>query len=299
MAKRTKNRYLLVLLLCCFGLGSGAQNAPATKSVFWGERLVDQQTTGALPAKVFKVEILHRFGTVENGMEDLLGVYAPSNISMGLAYGINKRLMVEFQTEKDYKMQELGIKYSLLQQTVQNEMPVSLSYFFSVGATALSDETFGDDYQFTDRLVYTNQLLCSKQIHYKYNLMLGLSYVHFNKVQPSIQHDKMEANLSAGYKLNPKQSVFVSYQHPWDVNLFNSNENATLKPVDAMAIGYESATYSHNFQVFLTTRSNIIAANDMAYNQNTIALQNVRIGFNIRVYIGKRKLDKKKGLKHD
>lgn len=288
---------LLALLASVYPLS--AQDNIALKSIFWGERLIDQQTAQVLQKKIFKVEILHRFGTIENGFDDLFGVYAPSNISMGLGYGITSRLMVEFQTEKNHKTQELGLKYRVLRQSINNEMPINLSYYFNTSVDARDENSFGENYTFTDRLFFTNQVIASHQFKYKFNALAALSYVHFNAVPEQVEHDKMELNLAAAYKISRKHSVFINYQQPWDVTWFSENINASIKPKSSMAFGYESATFTHNFQVFMSTRDNIIPGKDMVYNQNPIALKNLRLGFNIRVYIGKRKAIKNQYQNHD
>lgn len=290
--KRTKSiTSIIILLLGSFTLFAQSNDEVSipVKSVFWGSRLVDQQTTETTGKGKYRIEILHRFGTVENGIEDIFGVYAPSNISMGLGYGISDRLEVEFQTEKNNKVQELGIKYKILQQDVSDANPLSLTYYFSLSADAHDSDYFGESYQFTDRLFYTNQLIASRQMRYKFMTMMTLSYVHFNSVDQSIQHDKMELNTAIGYKLTKKRSVFASYQIPWDVNVFNENTDATTTPKQGLCFGMESSTPTHNFQVFLSSRDNISLGKDLSNNQNEISLKNLRIGFNIRITLGGNK----------
>ena len=97
---------IIILLLTASTVLSQVNNDVLVplKSVFWGSRLVDQPTTQTVGKGKCHIEILHRFGTVENGLEDIFGIYAPSNISMGLGYGISDRLEVEFQSEKNNKI---------------------------------------------------------------------------------------------------------------------------------------------------------------------------------------------------
>ena len=258
------------------------------KYVFWGSRLVDQQTTQTVGKGKYRIEILHRFGTVENGIEDNFGIYAPSNISMGLGYGISDKIEIEFQSEKNNKVQEFGAKYKFLQQDVSGAMPVSLTYYLSLSADTHDSDYFGENYLFTDRLFYTNQLTVARQFRYKFMTMMTFSYVHFNTVDESIQHDKMEINTAVGYKISKKRSVFASYQIPWDVNIFRDNTTITSSPKQGLCFGLESATRTHNFQVFITSRDNISLGKDLVNNQNEISLKNLRVGFNIRITLGEK-----------
>jgi len=285
---RSMQTTITILLVSIFILinktSTNAQTSTEVIPVFWGERLVDKQTTQVLPKNAVKIEILHRFGEVKNGVSDLFGIYAPSNISMGIAYGITANLLAEFQTEKNHKIQEFGFKYNILNQTMSGQVPFNLSYYANVGIDARNQENFGPGYTFTDRLLFTNEIIFSRQFKYKYFMLLSLGYVHFNAIEKTVQHDKLEAHISAGYKITPQHSLFLSYMHPWDVHLFHANRQAMIQPKPGVTLGYESSTPSHNFQVFLTNRDNIIMGKDLIFN-NDISLQSLRVGFNIRVYL--------------
>lgn len=258
-------------------------------TVFWGTRLVDQPTTETVGKSKFRIEILHRFGTVENGIEDIYGVYAPSNISMGIGYGISDRFEIEFQTEKNNKVQELGVKYKILQQNISDTSLISLTYNFGLSVDAHDSSYFGENYEFSDRFSYTNQIIASRQFMYKIMTMMTLSYIHSNTVDQTVQHDKMELNTAVGYKISKKNSVFVNYQIPWNVNLFNNNANTNTTPKQGFSFGIESTTPTHNLQVFMTTRDNISLGKDLTNNENDISFKNLRLGFNIRIILGGKK----------
>lgn len=267
-------------------------NRQPIKSLFWGSRLVDQQTTATTAKGRFHIEILHRFGTVENGTEDLFGIYAPSNISMSLGYGVNDRLEVAFQTEKNNKAQELGVKYKIIEQSVSDSRPISLSYYLNLSLDAHDSDYFGDSYKFSDRLTYTNQLIASRQFNYKWMTMLSLSYIHINSIDKSVEHDKMELNSSLGYKISSRQSLFISYQLPWDMSIVDENSEATISPKHGVNFGVESTTRAHRFQLFMTTRDNIALGKELIYNQNDISLKNLRLGFNISITLGNKRHNK-------
>lgn len=269
-----------------------AKEGEPVKSIFWGGRLVDQQTTNTVEEDRFVVSVLHRFGTVENGFEDIFGVYAPSNISMGIGYGITDRLDINYQVEKNNKIHELGMKYRILQQSISDSKLISLSYYLNLSVDSHNRELFGDGYKLTDRFIYTNQLIASRQFNYKWIVMFSLNYIHINSVDESVAHDKMELNSSFGYKLSLKNSLFVSYQLPWDVSFIDENSEATKLPKQGINFGFESVTRTHRFQLFMTTRDNINIGKELIYNNNSIELKNFRLGFNINITIGGKK-DKK------
>ena len=63
---------------------------------------------------------------------NLFGIYGSANTRIGLNYGITDRLMIGAGTTKDYKLQDIQWKYLILQQTEDNSMPVSLSYYGNI-----------------------------------------------------------------------------------------------------------------------------------------------------------------------
>jgi len=90
--------------------------------------LVDINTTETPYKGGLQLEIHHRFSLIEN-YHNLFGIYGSANTRIGLNYGITDRLMIGAGTTKDNKLQDIQWKYAILQQTEDNKIPVSLSYY--------------------------------------------------------------------------------------------------------------------------------------------------------------------------
>ncbi len=288
MIKCVFTQFLLLLTCSLIAQGIPKENT-AINSVFWGTRLVDAQTTNILDKGAFSFEIVHRFETIASGISNMYGVYGSSNIAMGFEYGLLKNLQVSFLSEKMSKTQELTSKYCILQQNIDHSVPISLVYNTSLSIDARAREKFGEKYRFTNRLFYTHQMIVSKQIAYTFNVAAWLSFVHFNKVDPMFQADKMEVALAFGYRLNRNKTLFIRYMYPWDVGLFSSSKNVTVRPKPGISLGFETGTLSHNLQVFLTTREQIGLAKGLLKTTNGIAFKNLRLGFNIKIKVFKHK----------
>jgi len=66
------------------------------KNTFQSVWIIDNQTV-LVPAKgTLEMDIMHRFGTVENGYEDFWGFFAPSNIRLAMSYAPINKLFVGF-----------------------------------------------------------------------------------------------------------------------------------------------------------------------------------------------------------
>ena len=104
--------------------------------------LIDNQTIVSPYKGGIELEIQHRFSMIEN-YHNLYGIYGSANTRIALNYGITDRLMIGFGTTKDYKLQDLSWKYLILQQTENNSMPISLSYYGNIVADLRTDDSFG------------------------------------------------------------------------------------------------------------------------------------------------------------
>ena len=56
------------------------------KNTFQSVWIIDNQTVMVPVKKTLEMDIMHRFGTVQNGYKDLWGFFAPSNIRLGVNY---------------------------------------------------------------------------------------------------------------------------------------------------------------------------------------------------------------------
>ena len=91
------------------------ENKPV-KNTFESTILIENQTV-MLPVKgTFQFDMQHRFGTIQNGFDDLFGLYAPSNIRMGVYYTPVNKLSVGFGFTKANNLLDFSAKYGLLSQ---------------------------------------------------------------------------------------------------------------------------------------------------------------------------------------
>ncbi|MGW8315893.1 MAG: DUF5777 family beta-barrel protein, partial [Bacteroidales bacterium] len=150
---------------------------------FGSESLIDNQTT-VNPAKGgFSMEIQHRFSKIEK-IDDIFGIFGSANTRIGFNYGITDKIMVGIGTTRDYMLQDLNWKYSIITQTRSGRIPVSLSYFGNAVLDARPDENFGptENYKFIHRFSYLNQLIVSRAFGMRVSLQLAPTFVYHNSV---------------------------------------------------------------------------------------------------------------------
>ncbi|MDP4246159.1 MAG: DUF5777 family beta-barrel protein, partial [Bacteroidota bacterium] len=99
------------------------------KNTFEGNYLIDNQSVMVPIKGTFEFDIQHRFGTVNNGISDLYGIFAGAIMRLGLSYTPIKDLQVGFGACNDRMQVDWNLKYALLRQTKDGAMPVSVTYF--------------------------------------------------------------------------------------------------------------------------------------------------------------------------
>lgn len=286
-------KYRIVFILCLligFASQIKAQDVTPTapvkpspvKYTFEGNYIGDNQTTNTLFKKSLEFIIQHRFGVVTNGYKDFYGIYAPSNIRLGLNYGITKDLMVGVGFCKDRLLWDGNVKYAVIKQT-PSVFPVSVTYYgnFAVDTRDGSEAVFVSN---ADRVSYFNQILIARKVNKHLSLQVAPSYTHLNNVEGYLNankevkakmlNDHFSLSCLGRYKLNNIVSVFANYDQPLTVHPMNN-------PQPNISFGLEMSTGSHTFQIFAGNYSYILQQNNNYYNINDYSKGQFLIGFNI------------------
>jgi hypothetical protein len=243
--------------------------------------LFDQQTVQMQPSKTLEFVLYHRFGSLENGVTDLWGIYGAANISFGLNYNLTDYLMVGFNTVKYNKLQNFQYKLKLLSETKSGSIPVSVVWYGNVVIDGRDETTFGTDYKFTSRLSYFNQLLIAKKFTEGFSLQLAPSFTHYNMVDTVSDHDKFALSVLARYKFTPQLSVVVGYDHPFYIQSLSEHADLAFKAKPNLTFGIEIATSTHAFHIFAGTANNIVPQEIMMKNANDYKELEFLIGFNM------------------
>lgn len=291
-------KIIAVFLLLAFGAQAFAQDEAAgpdrrpVKEVFNSSLLIDQQTNIGPYKGGLELVIHHRFGTMDQKLSDLLGIYASSNIRLGFNYGINEKLSLGIGTERYGKLNDLYAKYLILQQK-RTGMPVSMSFLTQIAFDARDKIVFEKNYQFIDRISYFNQLIVSRKFNSKLSLQVAPSYVHFNAVgaDSTKWNDYVGISIGGRLKVYNEMSVIATFDDAFAVmpNLSTTSkevrEGKLVAPKPSFGLGVEIATPTHCFMVFASNSNGIVPQKSLAYNASAISdgLKGIRLGFDLTV----------------
>ena len=273
-------RNILITTTACIlaflfsGLILAQEEAEPVMPAFETLTLVDAQTTASPYKGQFMLEIQHRFSQIKE-ISDIFGIYGSANTRIGLSYGITDKIMLGFGTTRKNMLQDLEWKYAILTQT--SKLPISLSYHGNAVLDARDSKYFGpeEDYQFSYRLSYLNELIVSSRIGDKVSLQVAPTFVWFNAVPEGYNNINASINAGARFQVLGFSSIILEYEQPLI--------DAETDVYPNLAFGVEIGTSTHSFRVFASNYDYIVRNQSIAYNSNNPWDGDFRFGFNITI----------------
>ena len=265
------------------------------KNTFASGQVIDGQTVMVPVKGTLEADIQHRFGSVQNGYQDLWGIYGIANIRFGFLYTPIDNLEFGFGPAKVNMLWDGSAKYAIWKQS--SEFPVSLTYYGNVAVkTVKNPDNVLFKYE-SERWSFFNELMIARKINEKLSVQIGFSISHQNSVPgyytkvdtSNVIFKEQKFNMYSfsfvmRYKLTEGTSFIFDYEQPltaW----------ATDNPHPNFGFGLEFNTSGHTFQLFadnftfLNTQQNAMynANNPFGYTDNGVKYPGgqFHIGFNI------------------
>lgn len=219
--------------------------------------------------------ISHHFGALNSGAYNMFGL-DQATIRIGLEYGVNRWLTVGAGRSSYKKMVDGFAKIQLLRQSSGKiNMPISLTYFTSMGINTLKWENPDRKNYFSSRLSYVHQLLIARKFSSAFSLQLMPTVVHRNLVSKvADQNDVFAMGAGGRLKLTQRLSVNAEYFYLLPGETADNFENT-------LSLGLDIETGGHVFQLFFTNATPI---NENAFITETTGdwfKGDIFFGFNI------------------
>lgn len=247
------------------------------RAAFEGGLLFDAATTTLNPAKTLEMIIQHRFGLTDddNNSWDFFGIWGASNIRLGLNYSILNNLTVGIGTTKFNKMDDLQLKYRIIEQTRSNSIPLTVMFYEVVGIDGSADSKWQDNYKFNNRISYFSQLIISRRFNDHLSLQVAPGFTHYNSVDSLYDHDRISISFAGRYKFSPQGSLIFSGDFPLDIKEIYDYKKvdplATVYKKPNLSLGFEISTSTHTFQIYLATAQGILPQEDIMWNKNYLS----------------------------
>jgi hypothetical protein len=268
--------FMLALLVSSVAFSQEEEDNRPIRAPFGSEILIDNQTTVNPSKGGFAMEIQHRFSKIEK-IDDIFGIFGSANTRIGFNYGITDKIMIGLGTTRDYMLQDLNWKYSIITQTRSGKIPLSLSYFGNAVLDARPDENFGptEEYRFIHRLSYLNQVIISRKFGEKVSLQIAPTFVYHNSVPEGFRNANASIYAGGRFQVLGFHAIILEYNQP----ILKADEDVYPN----LAAGVEIGTSTHSFRVFVSNYNSIILNRSIAFNQNNFFDGDIMFGFNITI----------------
>ncbi|MDB5031628.1 DUF5777 family beta-barrel protein [Mucilaginibacter sp.] len=245
------------------------------KNTFQSIWIIDNQSVMVPIKGTFEMDIMHRFGTVDKGYDDFWGLFASSNIRIGVGYAPINNLYLGLGIDKYEKLWDVSAKYAIIKQT-KGKFPLSVTYYGNMAADTRSDGDHSIFKNQSDRVSSFNQLIFARKINDKLSLQVAPSVSHQNSVNgfytkndstgktlfEEMKHDHFAVSVAGRYKLGDATAVLVNYDQP-------ITKHATNNPSPNLSFGFEFSTSGHTFQLFMGNYAYLNPQKNNLFNTNS------------------------------
>jgi hypothetical protein len=252
------------------------------RSAFKSPRVIMSHSIEMLDAGVLDFRILHRFGPLDGGIDEMFGL-DDATMRMGLDYGLTNNFTIGIGRSTFLKELDGYLKYRLLQQSIgEDAMPFSLA--LAAGSTIRLGKSVDSimKAEASRRMGYYGQLIIGRKFSNAFSMQLSPIMVHQNLIELKEDPNNMFA-LGAGarIKLTNRLSLNADYYYIFDP--LNGRRNP-------LSLGFDIETGGHVFQLHF---SNAEGMNERAFINETTndwGSGGIRFGFNLsRVFQLKKK----------
>ena len=248
--------------------------AKPVKNTFQSTWIIDDQTVMVPIKGTLQFDIMHRFGTIGNGYQDLDGLFAPANIRLGINYAPINNLSVGIGLTKYDMLWDGNAKYAIIKQT-KGKSPVSITYYGDMAYDTRFDPTHTIFTYTTDRISSFNEIIIARKINDKLSIQFAPTWSHQNAVQgfytqndsagvkvfQEMLHDQFGFNLAGRFKISESTAIIVDYDQPLSTEPTNN-------PNPNVAFGIEFNTSGHTFQVFMGNYQMLNPQHNAFFNSN-------------------------------
>jgi hypothetical protein len=239
------------------------------------------------------VVITHRFGDIAGefgSFKTFFGMDNATDVKIGFDYGITNRLTVGVARTKGNvtvkNLYELGLKYRLIEQTVDNHVPLSVTLYGNTIASAVKkalDAGSPSFYEnFSERLSYLAEAIIARKFSNRLSLAVTPAYVHYNRVINGDMNSLFALGFGGRWKVTKRGAIigdyFYSFRNKSSIAEF---KRRGAKQYNALTVGYEFETGGHVFGLIVTNARSIPENQFLTYNSATWKEGQYRLGFTI------------------
>jgi hypothetical protein len=265
-------------------LGEEPKEVKRVTASFKNSKVINAQSTETTHKGVMDFRISHRFGMLSDGLYGLYGLDQAS-LRLSFDYGITERLMVGFGRSTYQKTYDEYFKYKIFWQTEgSNKMPISLLWYSNMAISTLKPpppDQLPYKFKFTQRLVYTHQLIIGRKFSDGFTLELLPTFIWRNIVATSAEKNGVMAMGFAGrIKLSRRIALNAEYFYVLPNQLAKDASGKSLY-TNSLSVGFDIETGGHVFQLHFTNSPIMIDKGYITETTQKWSKGDINFGFNI------------------
>ena len=245
-------------------------------NAFKSSRVINGHSMEFIGKGVLDVRILHRFGEMKSGFNNLFGL-DEAKMRLGFDYGLGKSLTIGIGRSTQKKEWDGFIKYRRIWQAKGGSWPSPVSVVLITGMTYTTlpwaDPTLKNFT--TSRMAFYNEIIIGRKFNNFFSLQVSPTFVHRNLVELASESNNVYAlGIGTRIKMSKRIAFVVDYHY-----VIKGLDKTIYK--DPLSIGFDIETGGHVFQLHF---SNSNGMNEKEFITNTTrswGKAEVRFGFNL------------------
>lgn len=268
-------------------------------ATFKSPQIINGQSNETMHKHDLLFVVMHRFGDIAGsfgGIKTFYGLDNSTDILIGFDYGLTDKWSVGTGRTKgspngvntDQKqLFFLNTKYRLMQQTVDNKIPFSVTLFGNGVASGMdkSDRITSDAafQKFSDRMSFTAQAIFARKFSDNLSLAVSPTYVRRNFVTYMDMNDLFALGIGGRMKFNRRMAVvadyFLSFRSQASKDYFLQQKG--FRFYNPLGIGLEIETGGHVFNLIFTNSTAILENQFVPSTSSSWTKGGFRWGFSI------------------
>ena len=246
-------------------------------ATFFSTRIINSHSVELYDPGAMDMRISHRFGALNTGFYELFGL-DQATIRLGFEYGLTKNMMIGIGRSSYKKNYDSFIKYSIIKQRKKQKFPVSIVYFTSLSVQSIKKQQ--ENYPFSGRLSYCNQLLISSKINKKFSLQIMPTYVHKNMVDFASYFNDIIL-IGSAIKYNIFRSTSLNFEYFYRITDADISNQSQDNFYNSFSIGLDIEAGGHVFQLHITNSLSMYEVGFLTETNRSWSDGGIHFGFNI------------------
>ena len=256
------------------------------ENTFKAIRLINGYTSDIAGKKDLIFSISHRFGSVEEGINQLYGL-DNSTIRFGFEYGISNKISLGIGRSSGYdKLYDGFIKYKITRQSNGGKsFPLTITWLSGMSVITYGYDETVNSYPFSSRLNYVHEVFIARKFSDTFSAQLVPVVVPRHMVKTQDEQNIVSAiGTGANYTVNHWLSFSGEYYYLLPGNTADNYSNS-------LSVSMEMETGGgHIFQISLSNSSGMTEKHFVPETTGRWLDGDIALGFNIiRIFHTKKK----------